>query len=155
MAPTPAFDIQEAHRYFSAECFNRAWDFIDKPSRTPEEGREMLQLGMASLWHWSQRPDRTPANLSVGFWQVARIHALLGRAGDARVYGRLSLEAAQAGAVPPFLTGYAYEALARAEALAGDGAKMREYLGLARQAAAQVADAEDRERLLADLETIR
>ena len=60
MSEKSALDLVEAHRYFSAECFNRAWDLIELPARTPEQDRTMLQLGLTSLWHWSQRPDRTP-----------------------------------------------------------------------------------------------
>jgi hypothetical protein len=155
MSKNPEFDLQQAHRYFSAECFNRAWDYIDKPARSPDEDQIMLQLGIASLWHWSQRPDRTPTNLSAGYWQVARIYALLGQAAAARQYGQLCLQASQAEGVAPFYLGYAYEALARAEAVAGEKAQAREYLRLARQAAGQVTDPEEQKQLLDDLGTIR
>jgi hypothetical protein len=66
MDQDPGLDLEKAHRYFSAECFNRAWDYIDKPSRTPEEEQAMLLLSLASLWHWTQRPDCTPGNLFIG-----------------------------------------------------------------------------------------
>ena len=155
MPSKPAVDVQQAHRYFSAHCFNRAWDYIDKPARTPEEDQLMLQLGFASLWHWSRRPDRTSANLSVGYWQLARIYALLGQAQAARQYGQLCLETSQAEGVAPFYRGYAYEALARAESVAGDGPKAQEYLRLARQAGEKVSDPKDRQRLFADLATIK
>jgi len=155
MNPNSGFDLQQAHRYFSMECFNRAWDYIEKPDRTLDEDRAMLQLGLASLWHWSQRPDREPTNLSVSYWQVARIYALLGQAPAARQYGQLCLQASQAEGVAPFFLGYAYEALARAEAVAGEKAQAREYLRLARQAAGQVTDPEEQKQLLDDLGTIR
>ena len=45
---TTNIDLENAHRYFSAECFNRAWDYIDKPERTPEEDLNMLTASMAS-----------------------------------------------------------------------------------------------------------
>ncbi len=155
MSATPDFNLENAHRYFSAECFNRAWELIDRPDRTPEDDRSMLQLSLASLWHWRQRSDCTPTNLSIGCWQVARIYALLGRADPAREYGQLSLEAARTDGVPIFYQGYALEALARAESRSGDHAKMMEYLRLARQAAQEVIDEEDKKQLLADLETVR
>lgn len=154
--PQPTdFDIHAAHRYFAAECFNRAWDFIDKPQRSPAEDDEMLHLGLASLWHWLQRPDATPTNLSVGYWQVGRIYALRGEAANARHYALLSLQASQAAGVEPFCRGYAYEALARAEALAGSAEKAGEYLRLARALADQVEEKEERDLLLKDLDSIR
>ena len=49
-------DLEKAHRYFSAECFNRTWDYIGKPDRTPEDNLAMLFTSMASMWHWTTRP---------------------------------------------------------------------------------------------------
>ncbi len=68
----------EPHRYFSAQCFNRAWELIRRIDRTELESEQMLLLAQASLWHWTQRPDCTPRNLSIGYWQLSRVFALLG-----------------------------------------------------------------------------
>ena len=155
MAQEPDFDLQAAHKYFSAWCFNHAWDLIAKPNRTPAEDEEMLNLGLASLWHWTQRKDHTLVNLSVGYWQVSRIYALLGQAENSRKYGRLSLDILQGEEVLPFYVGYAYEALARAEAVAGNQAKMEEYLKKARRVAEILPDPEDKKQLLDDLATIQ
>jgi hypothetical protein len=152
MSDKPDFDLATVHRYFSATCFNKTWEFIDKPSRTPEEDMEMLQTSMASLWHWSQREDATPQNLSVGNWQVSRVYALLGQADNARRYAGSALKYAEG--QPPFYLGFAYEALARAEMVAGDKAKMSEYLEKAYMLAEDVEDEEDREVLMGDLKTI-
>jgi len=145
-------DLPAAHRYFSVVCFNRAWDLIDKPARTADEDEEMLRLGMASLWHWSQRADCTPTNLSIGLWQVSRIFALLGQAHNALSYARRCLEISQA--IEPVYLGYAYEALARAEAIAGNRAESEGYLAEARRAAERVMEEEERTQLLEDLKTI-
>src|SRR4030065_2947069 len=114
------FDIVASHKYFSADCFNRAWDYIDKPVRTRSEEDMMLQLSLASLWHWTQREDCTATNLSVGYWQVSRVFALLRQADNARSYAELCMEASQREGVLPFYLGYAYEALARSELEAGN-----------------------------------
>ncbi len=155
MAKKLQFDIQEAHHYFSAECFNRAWDFIEKPERSLSDEDRMLQLCLASLWHWTQRQDVTPKNLSVGYWQVSRVFALLKHADLARRYAKLSLEAAQDKGVEPFNRGYAYEAMARAEKVGNNNDEMEKYLSLAHQIAASLADSEDKKLLLADLANIR
>ena len=155
MAKKPDFDLQAAHKYFSAECFNRTWDYIDKPNRTKEEADLMLNLSMASLWHWMQRKDCTSTNLSVGYWQVSRVFALLGQADNARHYAELCQEAAQKAGGEPFHLGFAYEALARAELVAGNLAEKDALLVQAKQVADKVADAEDRKQLLKDLESIR
>ncbi len=155
MEKKPDFDLQAAHKYFSAYCFNHAWDSIDKSERSLEEENTMLQLSLASLWHWTQREDHTPKNLSVGYWQVSRVFALLGQVDNARKYGQLSLDTASKGGLDPFHMGYAYEALARAEHVAGNRVDTQKYLEKAAQLAEQVSDPEDKKLLLNDLASLR
>ena len=149
-----AFDLQAAHHHFSTECFNHAWDFIDKPVRTPEEEDEMLLLSLTSTWHWLQRADRSPTNLSVSYWQNARVFTLLGQMENARRFAQRCLQVSQGEGIAPFYLGYAYEALARAEMLAGDREKMKEYLLKGRELAARVIEKEEKSMLLADFDTI-
>ena len=153
MSDKPDFDPAVVHRYFSATCFNKTWEFIDNPSRTPEENMMMLQTSMASLWHWAQREDATPQNLSVGNWLVSRVYCLLGQDDNARRYGEVSLKLAKG--LKPFYIAFAYEALARAEMAAGNKAKMQEHLDKAYALAEKVKDEEDKQALMGDLESIR
>jgi len=154
MNARPEFDEQAAHRHFSAECFNAVWGLLEKAARTPEEDEEMLRLAFASYWHWTRRKDVTAENLSVSYWQLSRVNAVLRRADEARRYGRLCLELCRKENVAPFYLGYAYEALARAESTAGESVKMSEHLREARKAAERVTDEDSKKMLLADLETI-
>ncbi len=153
MSDKPDFDPAVVHRYFSATCFNKTWEFIDNPTRTPEEDMVMLQTSMASLWHWSQREDATPQNLSVGNWLISRVYALLRQADNARKYAEVSLKLAEG--LNPFFVAFAYEALARAEMVAGNKAKMNEYLEKARALAEKVEDEENKQVLAGDLESIK
>jgi tetratricopeptide (TPR) repeat protein len=149
------FDLESAHRYFSAECFNRAWDLIDKPIRTAEDDERMLLLSLASLWHWTQRSDCTQTNLSVGYWQASRIYAIIGQLENARKYGLLCLKTSQGEGIEPFYLGYAYEALGRTEMVAGNREKMADYLQKAFQVSEGISDPEEKQQLLKDLNTIR
>lgn len=149
----PSFDLAAAHRYFSAACFNRAWDWIGKPDHSTADDDAMIHCGHASLWHWQQRADVTNRNMSIGYWQLSRIYALVRQPENARRYGQLCLNVSLA--EPPFYLGFAYEALARAAALAGDRAAMQEFFIAGQTAAAQVADLEERRMLLGDLLTIQ
>ena len=155
MSKKPDFNISTAHKYFSADCFNRTWDYIEKPVRTKSEDEAMLHLSLASLWHWTQREDCTSTNLSIGYWQVSRVFALLRQADNARYYGELCLEAAQKEGVPPYYLGTAYETLARAELVAGNLDKMEGFLIQAHQVATLLPDPEEKKMLLSDLATIR
>ena len=152
MSPKQPFDLSAAHRFFSADCFNQAWELLDKPDRTSEEDEQMLRLNQASLWHWTQRDDCNGRNLSIGYWQASRIHAVLGRADEARRYAQLCLHHSRQQA--PFFLAHAYEALARAEQLAGNHAVVETYRAQALQLAQAVADPDDRQLLMDDLNTI-
>jgi len=153
MADQPQLDITAAHKHFSAENFDKTWEYIEKSDRSQEEGMLMLHTAIASLWHWSQRDDATLENLSVGYWQVSRVFCLIGQPDNARMYGRLSLNHAEN--LEYFFKGYACEALARAEMQSGNRVAMRFYLDKAHEMASQVSDEEDKQLLLKDLETIK
>jgi hypothetical protein len=153
MPNPPEFDLAAANKYFSADCFNRAWDLMDKPARSPEEDRMMVLLNQASLYHWSQRPDNTDKSRSIGYWQASRIQALLGNSVEARHHADICLEYSRD--LEPFYLGYAYEALARAASLTGDRAGFENYLSEARALAQKVTSQEDREALLKDLANIK
>ena len=112
----------------------------------------MVQSCLASLWHWNQRPDCTDQNRSIGTWQAARVYAVLQQPGNARRYGQMALDYAIH--QPPFYQAYAYEALARAEAVAGNQSAAQAYLEQSRELAKLVAEADERNLILEDLKTI-
>ncbi len=155
MTTNPTFDEKAAHRYFAADCFNKAWALIETENRTPEQDEEMIRLNQASTWHWTQREDCTPRNMSIGYWQASRIFAILGRIEPAQRYAELCLQYSEQEPERPFFLGYAYEALARAEKLAGNDSKAREHAAKALRLAGAVTDPEEQKYLLADLDGLR
>lgn len=152
MTENPALNPAEAHRYFSAFCFNQAWDYMDRQNRSPDEDELMRMLAHAAIWHWLQRPDCTEKNLSIGYWQLSRVYALLSHPEDADAYARRSLASAEKGGLDPFYFGYAYEALARAARLKGDLEAASQFASMARNYADQVEDPENRRLLSADID---
>jgi hypothetical protein len=154
MSDKPSFNVNDAHIHFSADCFNRTWEFIEKAeNRSIEDSLTMLHTAIASLWHWNQREDVRPENLSVGYWQVSRVYCLIGQPYNARTYGLLSLKYADG--LEPFFKAYAYETLARAEMLAGNRVIMHVYLEKAHEMANLISEEEDKGLLLKDLATIK
>lgn len=152
MTENSEVNVAAAHRLFSAAGFNQAWELLEKLNRTAEDEELLLQSAYASLWHWGQRPDCTEINQSIGFWQLSRIFATLGRAADAKHYGHLCLKASENG--PPFYRAYAYEALARASHVAGDSEQQRSFSATSKQLAQEIKDAEERTMLLNDLQSL-
>ncbi len=151
-AKSPAFDVAAAHKYFSAHCFNSAWDLIEKKGRTAEDDRLMVALNQASIYHWLQRPDCGNKQLSVGFWQASRIQGLLGNAAEAARQAGVCMS--YSGELEPFYLGYAHEALARAAQLRGDNDLARSHKDQATTLAAAIESKEERDLLLKDLDSI-
>ena len=109
----------------------------------------MISLAHASMAHWRERDDATPQNLSIGYWQLSRVYAVIEQADNARHYGQRCLEvSAEEG---PFFLGYAHEALTRAARLGGDASAFQLHLQKAKSLAAAIEDVENRQLLEADL----
>ena len=116
---------------------------------------EMLHCAHASRYHWGE--VGTPANVARGEWQCARVYAVLGRPEPALHHARRCLEICESApdALEPFDLPFAYEALARAYAVAGDAVTSERFVALAQEAARAIEDEDDLALLQADLETIR
>lgn len=139
-------------RQLAVDLFNATWQLLDTPDRSPDDDLRMLHMAHASRHHWAQVGE--PVNLARGEWQVSRVYAVLGRAEPARFHGERCLEICEEHRIADFDLAYAYEALARAAALSGDGPERDRRLAQARTAAEAVADPEDREHLDGDLATV-
>jgi len=143
---------REAHRKFAVDLFNQTWTLLDKAERTLEENDAMLHAAHASRHHWGVVGE--PVHLARGEWQVSRVYAVLNRSEPALYHARRSLDICRAHAIGDFDLAYAYEALARASAVAGMQADRDRYLALAREAGAKIAEQDDREIFENDIATI-
>ncbi len=153
-AGSEPFDPEPAHQVFSVDAFNSAWDLIEKADRSEADIEEMIALAQASAWHWSQRQDVRPKNLSISAWQLARVYAEAGRYEEAERYANRSLEISKSGGVGPVLTGYEYDSLARLARETDQLGLRDEWLALARAEAEKVEDPLDRDQLIRDLDEI-
>lgn len=149
------FNHSEAHKYFSAGCFNKTWEFIDKKKRTPGENNEMIATSFASLWHWMQRPDHTNENFSVAYWQLSRVFALAKEPVNALKYAKMCLASSKGKDIQPFYLAYAYEALARAEMISKNRDKMIYYRKKSFQISEKIEDITHKSWLLTDLKSIK
>ena len=116
--------------------------------------QRMIELCLASLWHWTQRDDCSDTNMSIGYWRASRVYATVGLAGESMRYATLCLEASVRPNVPPFYAGYAFEALARAAHVAGHRDAAREHLAESRAIAHGLTEPSHKKQLLADLDTL-
>ena len=151
--PTEVLD-NEAQRRLGVDLFNKAWTLMEKSGRRPEDDDELLHCAHASAYHWLN--VGTQANRARSEWQCSRVYAILGRAEPALHHAQRCLEICEAApeALEEWDLPFAYEALARAHATAGNAAETMRYLELGRAGAATIADEDDRALLETDLATI-
>jgi DNA-binding transcriptional MerR regulator len=141
-------------RLLAAQLFNETWRLMEQEGRSRQDDDRMIHTAHASRYHWGQVPAATPANLARGEWQISRVYTVLGRAEPALHHARRVLELCQENGIGDWDLAFAYEALARAQAIAGDADQAREYTDQALAAAENIAEDGERELVLADLETI-
>jgi len=144
--------VATTHRELGVELFNRAWALLESPGPDPDE---LVHCAHASAYHW-MHGGGTVANRARSEWQCSRVYAVLGRPEPALHHARRCLELCESAPdeIEEFDLPFAYEALARAHALAGDDAEVQEWLARARAAGEKLADEDDRVLLRSDLSTI-
>jgi len=113
----------------------------------------MIHAAHASRYHWGE--VGTPVNLAIGEWQISHVYAVLDRPEPATYHAVRSLATCKENGIDDFPLAFAYEALARADAVAGRKRDLRRHLALAREVGSRIKDKEDRDLLFQDLKSIR
>jgi hypothetical protein len=140
------------HRKLGVELFNATWDLMEKSDRTLDDDALMIHMAHASAYHWLQ--VGAPENAARSHWQCSRVYTVLGRSEPAIYHATLTLDMCDRNSIGDFDLAFAYEALARAYAVAGDMDESARWLAKAQAASADIADPEDRDLLRRDLATI-
>jgi hypothetical protein len=150
MSEEEKFTLDEAHLKFAKQINGRTWQLLEKEDRTDAEEREMLHAAHAAQYHWLYAG--TGVHWQRGQWLISRVHVALGNVAEAVRHAELCLEFTDSyrDEMEDFDFAYAYEGVARANALAGVRDRAANYYALARQAGDEIADDEDREIFLGD-----
>lgn len=143
---------QECHRKFAVDSFNLVWSLLDKKDRTKEEDDKMVHAAHASRFHWSE--IGTPVEFERGEWQISRVYSVLNRPQSAIYHAKRCLEICKENNIGDFDIAYAYEAMARAHAVAGKKTECEKYIELAKEAGEQIKEKEDRDLFFSDLKTV-
>jgi DNA-binding transcriptional MerR regulator len=149
----PTYDPEE-RRQIGVALFNRTWQYLEMTDRTQEQDDYMVHMAHASRFHWEESGLGKAENNARGEWQVSRVYSVVGR-GEPAVYHALRcLEICEANGIGDFDIAYAYEALARAHAVAGNEDEARRFAGLASGARDGIEEDDDRELFDSDLATL-
>ncbi|HYW29670.1 MAG TPA: hypothetical protein VE824_07670 [Gaiellales bacterium] len=143
---------REQTRQLAVDLFNEVWSLMERSDRTPADDDRMLHAAHASRHHWGL--IGRPENLARGEWQVSRVYTVLGRGEPALHHARRCLEICAEHGIGDWDLAYAHEALARAYETAGDRDRALASRRDAERAAEQIEDADDREHLERDLQTL-
>lgn len=145
-------DLMGRHLRMAVDLFNEVWRYIEKDGRSPEETDWMIHAAHTSRYHWGLVGK--PENLARGEWQISRVYCTAGMPEAARYHAQRVLDICQAHGIGDWDLAYAYEALARAAAIAGEQGAMVRYIAQARKAAEDIKDPDDRDLLLADIDSL-
>jgi len=145
-----AYTEAQCHKKFAVDCNNEVWGLLSKESRTAQENERMITAAHASHYHWGKIGE--PINIQRGHWLISHVHAVLNRSEEALNHAKLCLSLAKEHGFVDFDLAYAYEAMARANASAGNMQKAAEYLKIAREAGEKIETEEDRKLFSSDLQ---
>jgi hypothetical protein len=142
----------EEHRALGVELYNQTWELLEGAA-APDV---VVDTAHASAYHWRHAAGATMANRARSEWLCSHVYAVVGRPEPALHHAErcLALVQGHPEEMKDFDLPGAYEALARAHAVAGRTEEARRYLELGRVETAKIADAEDREHLESQLASI-
>jgi hypothetical protein len=151
MDETRTYTLEEAHLHFAKTLNGKVWELLEKPERSKSEDELMLYAANASAYHWLIAG--TGVNHQRAEWLIARVHTVLGQAGPALSHASRCLELTEEfdRLMQDFDRAFAYEGVARANALAGNSQAAREYIQRAEEAGKAIHDAEDKSIFMSDL----
>ena len=151
MSEEEKYTEEEAHRLFGGKLNGEVWGLLEKPDRSQAEDELMVHAAHASCCYWLK--VGTGLHHQRAEWLIARVYSELGLAESALRHARRcqELTAEHADLMEDFDQAYAYEAMARVNAVAGNSEEAQKYMELAEQAGQAIADEENRKFFLGDL----
>ncbi|MFT4415573.1 tetratricopeptide repeat protein [Fredinandcohnia humi] len=146
--------ITFSHKQVAVQCFNKVWDLLEKDDRTNLEDEEMVHMCHTSFWHWTQVEDHTEQNLSIGYWQLSRVYAMVGNGEQALEYAQRCIAVSIDAKLAPFYIAYAYEAMSRAYTILKQKEQAQKCLELANEYTKSVIVEESKKLLKNDLKEL-
>jgi hypothetical protein len=153
MDDVKTFTLEEAQQHFAKALNGKVWELLEKPDRSKAEDELMIYAAHASCYHWLI--VGTGLHHQRAEWLISHVFAELGMASPALGHASRCLELANElpHLMQDFDWAYAYEAVARANALAGNQEEASRSIQKAEELGRAIANDEDKRIFLADLES--
>lgn len=144
------YTLGEAHLHFAKTLNGKVWDLLQKAPRSKSEDELMIYAAQASCYHWLNAG--TGLHHQRAEWLIAHVCAQLGIADSALRHAVRCLELTREfpDLMQDFDRAYAFECMARANALAGNRAQALEFIRQADEARRAIANDEDKSIFLGD-----
>ena len=152
MTEEKKYTEQEWRKRAAITLFNLVWSLLDNKDRTKQENDKMVHAVHASRFHWGE--IGTPVEFERGEWQISRVYSVLNRPQSALYHAERCLDICKEHNIGDFDIAFAYEAMARAHAVAGDKSDCEKYIKLAKEAGEQIKKKEDKDLFFGDLKTV-
>jgi hypothetical protein len=142
--PEPSFDLKVANRWFAVELNNTTWEWLESGDYDVHVGEQMLHAAHASCHHWLQ--VGSAVNHARAECLVANVHAALGYGPSAMRHALRCVELTKKNPdeLADWDSAFAYDALARAHAAAGETKQAGIVRMKARELAGKIAQKEDK-----------
>ena len=146
------YTIEEAHQHFAKMLNGKVWELLQKPKRSKSDDEMMIYVAHASCYHWLE--VGTGLHHQRAEWLIAHVNTELGLKDTALRHANRCLELTKefADLMKDFDWAYAYEGMARANALAGNREEARKYIQLAQENGQSISDDEDKNIFSSDFD---
>lgn len=142
--------LAEAHQHFAKTLNGKVWELLQKPERSKSEDELMIYAAHASCYHWLNAG--TGLHHQRAEWLIAHVYTELGIADSALRHASRCLELTNefADSMKDFDWAYAYEGVARANALAGNRGEALKYMQRAEETGQAISNDEDKSIFFGD-----
>ena len=131
----------------------QTWNLLGKENRNEQDDVRMINYSKASLYHWRKSYIYELVNEQRGQYILSHVYAVLGKEEEALSYARETLSLTKKQDLKDFDLAYSYEALARANAAAGNKKECTKWLEKAQEAGTHIQAEEDKKYFVTDLES--
>jgi hypothetical protein len=139
-------------RRFASSANNRAWTLSEQSKRSAAEDQEMLHAAHAAAYLWQE--VGTEHHAALARLLLGQVHALLGHAGLALAYATSAHQYFLGRDSEAWETALSHVIMANAASCAGQSVPHREHYRVAVGLIEALADAEEREILMASLRVV-
>ena len=146
-------DEQKMHHYMGIEMNIQTWNLLWKEGRNEKDDARMINFAHASLFHWRRSHKYKPINEQRGQWLLSHVYAVLGKSKEALSYAKKTHRLTIEQDLKDSDRAYAYEALARANAVLGNKNESVKYLEKAGETGSLIPNEDDKKYFISDLES--